>query len=105
LSVACSHAPEAPRHVVVITLDTTRPDHLGFYGNSTVRTPSLDRLAGESIVLDDLTAVGPTTLSAHTAIFTGNYPHRHGVPRNGFVVPEENLTLAEILKERGFTTI
>ncbi len=90
---------------MLVSLDTTRADHLGFYGNPSIATPALDRLAAESIVLDDLMTVAPTTLAAHTSLFTGNYPHRHGVPRNGFVVPDENVTLAEILKERGFATV
>jgi arylsulfatase A-like enzyme len=92
------------RHVIVISLDTTRADHLGFYGNETVKTPHLDRLARESIVLDDVTTTAPTTLAAHASLFTGTYPHTHGAPRNGFVLHEDNRTLAEMLEEYGFVT-
>jgi arylsulfatase A-like enzyme len=90
--------------VVLVSLDTTRADHLGFYGNPAARTPNLDALAAEAIVFDDLLTVVPTTLASHTSLFTGNYPHAHGVPRNGFVVDERNVMLAELLAERGFTT-
>ena len=88
----------------MISLDTTRADHLGFYGNRVVQTPQLDALAAESVVLDDFMTVVPTTLASHASLFTGKYPHHHGVPRNGFVVPEENVMLTELLAERGFTT-
>src|SRR5262245_5909916 len=95
---ACPGADDGrPRHVIVISLDTTRADQLGLYGNARVKTPSLDRLAAESIVLDDLLSVAPSTLASHASLFTGKYPHSHGSARNGFVVNEENKTLAEIL--------
>jgi arylsulfatase A-like enzyme len=95
---------EAPRHVVIVSLDTTRADHFGLYGNRDVRTPRLDALARESVVLDDLMTVVPTTLASHVSLFTGTYPHTHGVPRNGFMVDERNVMLPEILREQGFVT-
>ncbi len=100
----CSGRPAAPRHVVLISLDTTRADHFGFYGNRSVATPHLDRLAAESIVLEDFMTVAPTTLTSHASLFTGNYPHTHGTPRNGFVVHPDNRTLAESLAEHGYVT-
>jgi arylsulfatase A-like enzyme len=88
----------------MVTLDTTRADQLGFYGNPGVKTPRLDALASESIVLEDLMSVVPTTLASHVSLFTGRYPHFHGVPRNGFMVNAENLMLAEVLRREGFVT-
>jgi arylsulfatase A-like enzyme len=90
------------RHVIFISLDTARADHFGFYGSATVRTPGLDALARESLVFDDFVTVVPTTLASHTSLFTGKYPHHHGVPRNGFSVDERNVTLAELLEPHGF---
>jgi arylsulfatase A-like enzyme len=104
---ACDRNPAptgAARHVVLISLDTTRADQLGLYGNPTVKTPNLDRLATESIVFDDLMSVVPTTLASHVSLLTGKYPSSHGTPRNGFMVNEQNEMLAEILGRRGFTT-
>lgn len=91
-------------HVILISLDTLRPDYLGFYGHPWVETPNLDALAAESIILDDCMSPAPTTLAAHTSIFTGLYPQRHGVPKNGFVVNSENLMLPEMLAEAGYHT-
>jgi arylsulfatase A-like enzyme len=99
-----SEAVRPARHVVLISLDTTRADQLGLYGNPTVKTPHLDRLAAESVVLDDFMTVVPTTLAAHVSLFTGNYPHTHGTPRNGFLVNERNVMLPEILGEHDFVT-
>jgi arylsulfatase A-like enzyme len=88
----------------MVSLDTTRADQLGFYGNPLVETPRLDALASESIVLDDFMSVVPTTLASHVSLFTGRYPHFHGVPRNGFMVDDENLMLAEVLRREGFVS-
>ena len=63
-----------PRHLIWISLDTTRADHFGFMGNDTVRTPRLDALAAESVVLEDHMSVAPTTLASHTSMMTGKYP-------------------------------
>ncbi len=110
-SAACrpGDAPAVPyagpvRHVIVISLDTTRADHFGCYGNPWIRTPRIDALAGESIQLLDYMTVATTTLASHVSLFTGKYPHSHGVPRNGFTVNPENVLLAEILQTAGFRT-
>jgi len=100
------HTPRsaAPRHVILISLDTTRADHLGCYGNTWIHTPHLDALAAESILLTDYMTVVSTTLASHVSLFTGKYPHTHGVPRNGFVVHDDNVMLPEVLKAAGFHT-
>jgi arylsulfatase A-like enzyme len=106
LAAACAGPLDPPpaRHVVVISLDTTRADHFGFMGSADARTPRTDALAAESIVLTDVTTVAPTTLASHTSLFTGRYPHHHGTPRNGFTVHPDNQMLPEILKAEGFHT-
>ena len=69
-----------------------------------VKTPALDALARESVVLGDFMSVAPSTLASHTTLFTGQYPNRHGVPRNGYRVNDLNRMLPEILNEYGFHT-
>jgi len=106
-SATCSQpAPEirGASHVVFISLDTARPDHFGFMGSETVRTPRLDAFASESIVFDDYMTVVPTTLASHTTLMTGKYPYHHGTPRNGFLVNQKNQMLAETLREASFHT-
>ncbi|MFP4499734.1 MAG: sulfatase [Candidatus Hydrogenedentota bacterium] len=91
-------------HVIYISLDTTRADYLGCYGNRWVKTPALDQFAQEGVVFENCQSVAPTTLASHTSLFTGKYPHTHGVPRNGFYVNDANVTLAEVLAENGYQT-
>ena len=92
------------RNVIVVSLDTTRADHLGCYGNERMHTPNIDRLAREGVVFRSATTAAPTTLASHTSIMTGVAAHTHGVVRNGFVVAAANETMAEILKREDFTT-
>ena len=92
------------RHVIMVSFDTARADHLGCYGNDWIHTPRIDALATESITFMDFMTVVPTTLASHTTLFTGKYPHTHGTPRNGFSVNEDNLMLPEILKGAGYHT-
>ena len=106
---ACSSSIPAPqpgeiRHVLMISLDTTRADHLGAYGDTRGLTPHLDSLAARSVRFDDAMSPAPTTLAAHTSILTGSYPQTHGVARNGFVVHPDNVTLPEILQAMGWRT-
>ena len=92
-------------NVVLITLDTTRADHLPVYGYRGVRTPGLDRLAENGIVFDNAIAHVPLTLPSHTSILTGLLPIAHGVRDNeGYQVDPKLTTLTEILKGRGYRT-
>jgi arylsulfatase A-like enzyme/tetratricopeptide (TPR) repeat protein len=92
-------------NLLVITLDTTRADHLGCYGSRDVATPTLDRLARDGVLFDQATTTAPLTLPAHSSIFTGRFPPEHGVRDNGgFFLPPEQTTLAEVLAGRGFNT-
>jgi len=97
--------PGAQYNVLVVTLDTLRADRLGPYGFTEVETPAMDRLAREGIVFENAHSTTPLTLPAHTSMFTGMYPLHHGVIDNGgFLVPEEAVTLAEVLSETGYRT-
>jgi arylsulfatase A-like enzyme/tetratricopeptide (TPR) repeat protein len=92
-------------NVVLITLDTTRADILGAYGNREVRTPNLDQLASEGVVFEQAMTVAPLTLPAHSTIMTGQFPPRHGVRDNGgFFLGPDQVTMAEILTGQGFKT-
>jgi arylsulfatase A-like enzyme/Tfp pilus assembly protein PilF len=97
----------APRelNVVVVTLDTLRADRLGCYGFRGVETPNIDAVASEAVLFEQATSTAPITLVSHTSIFTGLIPPHHGVRDNGgFFVEESTTTLAERLKDAGWTT-
>ena len=68
-------------------------------------TPTLDSLAARGARFSHATTPVPTTLPAVTSLLTGLYPTRHGVRDNGaFRLPEEQLTLAEVLHGQGYET-
>jgi arylsulfatase A-like enzyme/tetratricopeptide (TPR) repeat protein len=94
----------AAHNVLLITLDTTRADHLGCYGYGPAKTPSIDRLAGEGIRFARVYCPAPLTLPSHSTIMTGLYPATHGVRNNGHELAPKWRTLAGILKGRGFAT-
>lgn len=110
LGVSCGgDGVTAARHLVILSLDTTRADHVGFL-RPTERetepeaglTPHLDSLAAESAIFPAFLTAAPSTLASHTSLFSGQYPHRHGVAENGWIVPEASVLLAEVLAEHGF---
>lgn len=94
-------------NVVLISIDTLRPDHLGFYGYDRPTSPNLDALAEESLVFDHAFAPAPHTLPSHASMFTGLYPHEHGAGHRypEAPLPEKIQTLAEALSDEGYQTI
>lgn len=100
-------APEpkdTPRMVILISIDTLRADFLGCYDHPWVKTPFIDELAAEGTLFRRHVSVAPTTLNSHMSIMTGTYPHRHGVPRNGYVADPANRMLPELLSQGGWST-
>jgi arylsulfatase A-like enzyme/Flp pilus assembly protein TadD len=75
----------APPNVILITLDTTRADRMGFLGSKRGLTPNLDALARQSVVFTHAYSQVPLTTASHATILTGTYPQFHQV--NDFGVP------------------
>ncbi|MCI0625604.1 MAG: sulfatase-like hydrolase/transferase [Acidobacteria bacterium] len=95
----------SPISVLLITLDTLRPDRLGCYGSKLVQTPNLDRLGVEGVVFENAVTQVPLTPPAHASMMTGLDPLVHKVrDTGGFVLEDSFLTLAEILREQGWKT-
>jgi arylsulfatase A-like enzyme len=91
--------------VLIITLDTTRADKFGVYGNSRGLTPSIDALASRCTLFERCYAPVPQTFSSHLSVFSGWDPDHHGVRKNleTFVAPQVPL-LAEAFERRGYAT-
>jgi arylsulfatase A-like enzyme/Flp pilus assembly protein TadD len=107
LLLACGgeRGTAGPLDVVVITLDTTRADALGAYGQPLPVTPRIDAMAAGGALFEQALASAPSTLPSHATLFTGLQPYAHGVRSNtGYRLSEANLTLAELLAARGWTT-
>ncbi|MEO1083367.1 MAG: sulfatase-like hydrolase/transferase [Acidobacteriota bacterium] len=105
-AVGCGgDGPREPLNVLLVTFDTTRADHIGAYGHAGARTPVLDDLAAQGVLFESAYAPVPITLPSHSSLMTGKVPFAHGVRDNGlFVLGDEQLTLAEILRDRGYRT-
>ncbi len=70
---------ERPPNIILITLESLRPDHMGCYGYSLDTTPNLDEFARSAIRFTDVQAVTSWTLASHASILTGLYPSEHQV--------------------------
>lgn len=111
--------------VVLITLDTTRADHLGCYGYARNTSPNLDAFAREAVVYERAIAPATWTLPSHASLFTGKLTASHGAQydpdgalrlRSAIEGPESweayrartiartERTLAERLREAGYAT-
>jgi arylsulfatase A-like enzyme/tetratricopeptide (TPR) repeat protein len=92
-------------NVVLVSLDTTRADHLGCYGDAAARTPVIDALATGGVLFTQAASPAPLTLPAHSSMMTGFYPTFHGVRLNGTTaLSASHTTLAEAFAEQGYQT-
>jgi arylsulfatase A-like enzyme len=106
-------AQAGPRNIVLIVIDSLRPDHLGCYGNEVVRTPNVDALARESLRFTRVFPEAMPTVPARRSILTGRrvYPFRRWQPWEGLAkragwspIMPGTPTLPTILRERGYWT-
>lgn len=120
---ACGDGDRGPRpNILLLSLDTTRRDHLGCYGYTRPTSPSLDRLAADSVVYTNGYAVSSWTMPTHASMFTGKLPSAHGATYDpdgplklsdgigdfdqyrARPIAENETTLAMILSEAGYAT-
>jgi choline-sulfatase len=102
---SCSRPRPKVRNVLLISIDTLRADHLGAYGFPRPTTPNIDAVAREGVLFKNVHTPVPMTLPAHVSMLTGTLPPTHGLRDNLLNrLPDASLTLAEMLKARGFTT-
>jgi len=104
---ACSPGADEkrPASVVLISIDTLRPDHLGCYGYGKPTSPRIDAVCAQSVVFDQAIAHAPSTLPSHASILTSLIPQHHQASfDNRRALPDEITTLAEVLAEEGYRT-
>lgn len=97
---------KAPPNIILILTDDQGWGDLSFHGNDTVQTPHLDKLASESVVLDRF-YVSPVCAPTRASLLTGRFHLRTGVTwvtHRKEVMNEEEVTLAEALKTKGYQT-
>ena len=99
-SCADSFKYDKPTNVILIVLDTLRADHLGSYGSDRGLTPNLDHLASTSIVFENAVATSSWTRPSIASMLTSKYPTSLQLFNRKDALPDEQQTLAEILKQQ-----
>jgi choline-sulfatase len=94
----------AAPNIILITLDTTRADRMGFLGSKRGLTPNLDALARQSVVFARAYAQVPLTTPSHATILTGTYPQFNQIGDMGNVLGESLPYLPDILHGNGYST-
>jgi len=95
--------PGAP-NIILITLDTTRADRMGFLGSKLGLTPNLDTLARDSATFTRAYAQAPLTTISHATILTGTYPQYHQVNSFGTPLATDLPDAPAILRAHGYRT-
>jgi arylsulfatase A len=104
---------QRPPNVVVIFCDDLGYGDLGCFGHPTIRTPQLDRLAAEGQKWTSFYVADPVCTPSRAGLLTGRYPIRNGMtsapqavlfPNSQGGLPAEEVTLAELLKQRDYAT-
>ncbi len=111
-----SEAPSAPSgavppearverpHVIIYLIDTLRADHLGCYGYSKPTSPQIDAFANDATRFANAIAQSSWTRTSVASILTGQDPHSHGVHDTRQALPQEAVTLAEMMDANGYET-
>jgi arylsulfatase A-like enzyme len=109
----CSAAAERPPNFVVIFADDLGWGDLGCFGSPTIETPNLDRMAAEGQKWTEFYVAAPVCTPSRAALMTGRYPVRNGMtsaargvlsPDSGGGLPQEEVTLAELLEQKDYAT-
>ena len=109
--------PGAP-DVILVSLDTTRADHMSTYGYARETSPNLTALARDALNFTEARSPAEWTVPGHASMLTGMYPSRHGAHYAGewnagpqiygrkrvFPLADDRVTMAEVLAARGYRT-
>jgi arylsulfatase A-like enzyme len=94
---------DRPNFLFFIT-DQLRADHLGCYGNPTVRTPAIDGLARRGLAFDRFFVASPVCQPNRATLMTGRMPSVHGVRHNGISLPLQTNTFVDLMRDAGWRT-
>ena len=93
-----------PSNVMIIAVDTLRPDHLGCYGYHADTSPNIDALAGEGILFENVISQAPWTHPSFGTVFTSLYPSQHSATTVATRMGTSFPTLAGLLSDNGYVT-
>jgi choline-sulfatase len=91
-------------NIILITLDSTRADRMGFLGSNAKLTPNLDALARQSMVFEQAFSQAPLTVVSHATILTGTYPQTHRASEFGSRLASSLPFLPDLLRTGGYRT-
>lgn len=91
-------------NILFVMVDEMRFDCMGCAGHQTAKTPTLDKLAKEGVLFRNAYTVSPVCCPSRASVFSGRYPHIHGVKRNGLPHNNGEIFLPTILKHYGYHT-
>jgi len=89
--------------IVIVTIDSLRPDHVGAYGATRPTTPNLDALARRALVFERAYATGSSTRFSLPSLVTGRFMSQ--LAMKGRAILPENTTFAEVLRAAGWHTV
>ena len=91
-------------NIIYVFADQLRYSSVGCCGNKQVRTPNMDRLAEEGIVMDSAFSSCPICSPYRAELLSGLYAHQNGVVCNEYEMRHDIITLPQCLKEAGYKT-
>src|SRR5258708_39046376 len=103
-SVPPKLARAARTNIILITVDTTRADRVGFLGSARGLTPNLDTVAKQGIVFTRAFSHVPPTTASHATILTGTYPQFNHINDFGAPLAMDLPYLPSVLREHGYKT-
>jgi arylsulfatase A-like enzyme/Tfp pilus assembly protein PilF len=92
------------QNIVLITLDSTRADRMGFLGSKARLTPNLDNVARQSMVFEQAYSQAPLTVESHATILSGTYPQTHRASEFGNRLAPNLPFVPDLLRARGYST-
>ncbi|HSR93086.1 MAG TPA: sulfatase [Gemmatimonadales bacterium] len=98
-------SPTGRPNILLLVIDTQRADHLSVYGYGRPTSPTLERMAREGWLFENVTASSSWTLPSHATMMTGRQQHEHraGVLRRPYL-DHKFPTIAELLRQEGYAT-
>lgn len=103
-AAASEPLPVGAPNILLVTMDTSRADRFGAYGNAKVDTRNFDTIAKEGALFLNASAVAAVTGPSHTSMLSGAGPWDHGVLLNGVPLPADRPLISEILHQHGYAT-
>jgi len=104
LLVSCGNGQQGAPNILLISIDTLRPDRLGYAGGTHDTSPAIDGLAGAGMVFNNNYSVAGWTLPAMATVLTGRYPKEHGATDFHWSMDLSHRTLADMVRAEGYDT-